>query len=98
MQLYLNTWYKPTLRLIKNKYQEGENIITQFMRDNYIGFDAYDIKHCPSTNVNGENIQLFAPYCYLGFNTLPEKSGTYTFEVTIKLSEKTFKNTVTMEF
>ncbi len=83
---------------IQNKYKEEKSIVTQFMRDNYIGFDAYDVKYCPTTNVNGENIQLFDPYCYLGFNTLPEKSGTYTFEVTIKLSGKTLKNTVTMEF
>lgn len=83
---------------IQSKYQQEPSKATQFMKDNHISLDAFGTKNCLIKDVNGENIQLFAPYCYLGFNTLPEKSGTYTFEVTIKLSEKTLKNTVTMEF
>ena len=36
--------------------------------------------------------------CSLTLDTPPAKNGTYTFDVSIKLSKKTLKNTVTMEF
>lgn len=69
------------------------NIIQQ----NYNSYEAEKIE-IPAKEVNFAKTRIIHPECELVLNQLPEKSGTYTFEVTIKLSEKTLKNTVTMEF
>ncbi|MBQ3657484.1 MAG: hypothetical protein II956_11655 [Bacteroidales bacterium] len=86
------------------EHKQGSSLsdITDFYCNSFFGYiqSKYqqEPNNCLTDNINGENIQLFDPYCFLSFNQLPEKSGTYTFEVTIKLSGKTLKNTVTMNF
>ncbi|MBQ3657485.1 MAG: hypothetical protein II956_11660 [Bacteroidales bacterium] len=59
---------------------------------------GYEPIDCVSSEIHTQQVKCFAPYCYFYFTEHPSISGTYTFEVTIKLSEKTLKNTVTMEF
>ena len=49
-------------------------------------------------NIADVKMKFFDHHFYLVFTKLPTKSGIYTFEVTMKLSKKTLKNTVTMEF
>ena len=49
-------------------------------------------------NIADVKMKFFDHHFYLVFTKLPSQSGTYTFDVSIQLSKKTLRNTVTMEF
>ena len=49
-------------------------------------------------NIADVKMKFFDHHFYLVFTKLPAQSGTYTFDVSIQLSKKTLRNTVTMEF
>ena len=92
-------YYGSQLEYIKSDYQKMPDIPTQFMKDNGICFSACsEIKNHKTGNMEDTYISFFEPYCFLYFEKLPENPGTYTFEITVKLSQKTLKNTVTIEF
>lgn len=45
-----------------------------------------------------KNIQFYDYSFDLSFDKLPEKSGTYTFNVVMKFTDKELKTTVSMQF
>ena len=59
---------------------------------------GYETKLTKMQNISSEDIKLFFPVSYFIFDKLPSQSGTYTFVVTVKLSDKTLSGTVKMEF
>ena len=67
------------------------------MKDYGLGIDS-ELAMCRITDIAAANVKFFDYHFYLVFDKLPTKSGIYTFEVTMKLSKNTLKNTVTMEF
>ena len=84
---------------IRNGYNHTQSggCYTQIMKDYGLGIDS-ELTMCRITDIAAENVKFFDTHFYLVFDKLPAKSGTYTFDVSIKLSKKTLQNTVTMEF
>ncbi|MBQ5476968.1 MAG: hypothetical protein IIT64_04120, partial [Bacteroidaceae bacterium] len=70
---------------------------TQVMKDYGLGIDS-ELVMCRIANIAAANVTFFDYHFYLVFTTPPTQSGTYTFDVSIKLSKKTLTNTVKMEF
>ncbi len=59
---------------------------------------TWSVITCNIANVADVDMKFLDAQFYLVFDKLPAKSGTYTFDVSVKFSKKTLKNTVTMEF
>ena len=80
-------------------YEQIPNVVTDGCKGMLLTDDyGYEVKTAKIQNIGFENIKLFYPYLYFVFDKLPSQSGTYTFVVTIKLSDKTLSGTVKMEF
>ncbi|MBP5682925.1 MAG: hypothetical protein J6X05_06765 [Bacteroidales bacterium] len=83
---------------IRNGYRNTQTGgYTKIMKDYGLGIDS-ELAMCRITDIAAANVKFFDYHFYLVFDKLPTKSGIYTFEVTMKLSKNTLKNTVTMEF
>jgi hypothetical protein len=67
------------------------------IQNHYNKYDA-DRLQMSAKDVTPAKTRVMCHYFSLTLDKLPAKSGTYTFDVSIKLSKKTLKNTVTMEF
>ena len=67
------------------------------IQNHYNQYDA-DRLQMSAKDVTPAKTRVMCHYFSLTLDKLPAKSGTYTFDVSIKLSKKTLKNTVTMEF
>lgn len=65
---------------------------------NHYDKNEADTLHMSAKDVASANTRVMRHECSLSLDTQPAKSGSYTFEVSIKLSTKTLKNTVVMEF
>ncbi len=83
---------------IKNGYKEMKPLIrSQIVLDYGLGI-IWQVVNCGISDIADVNLKYFQDYFYLVFDELPTQRGTYTFEVSIKLSKKELKNTVTVEF
>ena len=51
-----------------------------------------------AAEISEKNIQFYDYSFDLSFDQLPEKTGTYTFDVIVKFTEKVLKTSVTMKF
>lgn len=58
----------------------------------------WETKKITASKISAEESCLMLPSAKLVFDRLPPSSGIYTFEIEIKLSQKTLKNKVTMAF
>ena len=56
-----------------------------------------DFIQIPASEVNFSNTRVIFRNCELVLTQLPEKHDTYTFDISIKLSKKTFTNKVEMK-
>lgn len=59
---------------------------------------AYEQIIVNAADISEKNIQFYDYSFDLSFNKLPEKSGTYTFNVVMKFTDKELKTTITMVF
>ncbi|MBO7461322.1 MAG: hypothetical protein J6T96_01865 [Bacteroidales bacterium] len=75
---------------------KGETYYT-VIKNHYDKYEA-DSLQMSAKDVTSAKTRVMCHVCSLTLDTPPAKSGTYTFDVTIKLSKKTLTNTVTMEF
>ena len=83
---------------IRNGYQHTQSGgYTQIMKDYGMGIDS-ELAKCRISDIAAANVKFFDSHFFLVFDKLPAKSGSYTFDVSIQLSKKTLRNTVTMEF
>lgn len=83
---------------IQNGYKEIEpENRPQIVFDYGLG-TIWDVTNCNISDIADAKLKYFEDHFYLVFVKLPAQSGTYTFDVSLQLSQKTLKNTVTMEF
>jgi hypothetical protein len=75
---------------------KGETYFT-VIQNHYNKYSADRLQMC-AKDVTPAKTRVMCCDCSLTLDTPLAQSGTYTFDVTIKLSKKTLKNTVTMEF
>ena len=80
---------------IKNGYKSTK----EYSKDLPAGISyVYDLIKYNASSIGQEKVSYIDYYFFLCFDRLPSSPGTYTFEIEIKLSQKTLKNKVTMEF
>ncbi len=83
---------------IQNGYKDTKpDVRPQIVNEYGLGI-IWQVTTCRIANIPDENLKFFQPSFFLVFDKLPAEGGAYTFDVTMKLSKKTLKNTVTMEF
>lgn len=75
---------------------KGETYYTVIQ--NHYNKNEADRLQMSARDVTPAKTRVMSSECTLTLDTPPVQSGTYTFDVSIKLSKKTLQNTVTMEF
>ena len=89
---YLKNGYKDEIQ--EERYDELYNYFAVYG----ISFiPHYEITYDNLLNISSKGIKFFDLNFYIILAQLPEKHGTYTFEVSIKLSQKTLTGKVEME-
>lgn len=90
------TFYGSTpVDYIKRVYKWGERSFDNLPKGvSYV----YELIKCKASEIAEKNIEFFDYYFFLNFEKQPENSGTYTFDIVIKFTDKELKETVTMQF
>ena len=57
-----------------------------------------DLIECNAATIADNNVEFYSRQFYLYFDKLPEKNGTYTFDVVIKFVDKELRSVLTMVF
>ncbi len=83
---------------IKNGYKFFGEIETTPQTFSEHHWSAYEEIAVNAAKISDKDVQFYEYYFDLSFDQLPEKPGTYTFDVIVKFTEKELKTTVTMKF
>ncbi|MBR4267810.1 MAG: hypothetical protein IKQ46_17360 [Bacteroidales bacterium] len=83
---------------VKNGYQSVMSKVNPPEVEQYGLSIIWQTISCKITNITDNKLNFLDDNFYIVFDEKPEKNGLYTFEISIKYTHKTLKNTVTMEF